>query len=49
MEKKKLEKLIMSVNNEKREQIEVLLSTTYDFYSENERLRKILNDKEIGY
>ena len=46
-DKKKLERLILDLNNEKKEQVEILLSASHDLYAENYRLKTILKKNSI--
>ena len=47
-DKKRLEKLILEMNNEKKEHVELLLSVTYDFYTENMKLRGLLSESQVA-
>lgn len=46
-DKKKLERLILDVNTEKKDQVELLLAVTHDFYIENVRLKHLLEGVEV--
>lgn len=46
-EKKKLERLILDVNNDKKEQVELLLTVSHDLYLENLRLQQLVQASKI--
>jgi regulator of replication initiation timing len=48
-EKNKLERLVLEMSNEKKEQVELLVTSAFDLYEENFRLKQLLTLNLIAF